>query len=52
MSGWKSIAGGEEFSREQREGGAAGRAVGAVFLNDDFLGSLASPPPGSAFLVP
>ena len=32
MTGWKSTAGGEEFSREQREGGSAGRVVGADFL--------------------
>ena len=32
MSGWKSTAGGEEFSREQRKRGSAGRVVGADFL--------------------
>ena len=33
MSGWKSTAGGEEFSREQRERRrSAGRVVGADFL--------------------
>ena len=57
----RSSRGGEERSKprdermkEQRrrraqqgaEGGSAGRAVGADFLNDDFLGCLASPPPG------